>query len=121
MPIIEESTDGFTLFDCKWIPSSARFLVMGSHIKVKREQNLNNHPRMLDGQNNMTTIQGHGLMRIYAMDSANSIRMETEAERPDPIKCATFGASSLEDRHLATGDFQVRSTESEFLVFRLRT
>ena len=28
-----------------------------------------------------------------------------QAEKPKAFKCGTFGASSLKDRHLATGDF----------------
>lgn len=28
-----------------------------------------------------------------------------QIEKAKPIKCATFGAASLQQRHLATGDF----------------
>lgn len=29
-----------------------------------------------------------------------------QVERPKPIKCGTFGATSLQQRHIATGDFE---------------
>jgi len=87
IPYGEESTDSVTLFDCKWIPSSPRFVVLGSHIK------------------------GHGLIRIYSLASSSGssdnkiLHQNSEAMRPSPIKCGTFGATTLEDRNLATGDF----------------
>lgn len=28
-----------------------------------------------------------------------------QVEKPKPIKCGTFGATSLQQRHMATGDF----------------
>lgn len=28
-----------------------------------------------------------------------------QVEKPKPLKCGTFGASSLQQRHIATGDF----------------
>ena len=73
--------DGITLFDVKWIPSSARFVVLGSHVK------------------------GHGLIQIHSLTSEAKIEKNVETQRPDPIKCGTFGATSFEDRTLATGDF----------------
>ena len=33
------------------------------------------------------------------------IELQAELERPQPFKCGSFGASSLAERHLATGDF----------------
>ena len=47
IPYGEESTDSVTLFDCKWIPSSPRFVALGSHIK------------------------GHGLIRTYSLASSS--------------------------------------------------
>lgn len=82
IPYVEETLDHCTLFDCKWVPSSARFVVMG------------------------TTDKSHGFLRVYSMASASSIKLLADTQRPDPIKCGTFGASSLEDRHLTTGDFE---------------
>lgn len=81
IPYAEESTDGVTLFDVKWIPSSPRFIVLGSHVK------------------------GHGMIQIYSVTSSAKLSLNCEVKRPDPIKCGTFGATTLEDRYLATGDF----------------
>jgi len=81
IPYCEQSTDGVTLFDCKWIPSSPRVIVLGSHVK------------------------GHGVIQVYSMTSTASLKLNQEVKRPDPIKCGTFGATSFEDRYLATGDF----------------
>ena len=49
IPYCEESLDGITLFDVKWIPSSARFVVLGSHVK------------------------GHGLIQIHSLTSEAKI------------------------------------------------
>jgi len=70
----------FTLFDTRWIPCSAKFVVLG------------NHPR------------GTGALQIYeiAHGDANLIH---DVEKSKGFKCGTFGASSLQQRHFATGDF----------------
>eukprot|EP00118_Oscarella_pearsei_P005405 m.24874 g.24874 ORF g.24874 m.24874 type:complete len:359 (+) comp28690_c0_seq3:30-1106(+) len=70
----------FTLFDVKWIPCSARFVVLGSH------------PR------------GTGALQVYEMSQGDA-KLLKEVEKRTSFKCGTFGASSLQDRHLATGDF----------------
>lgn len=33
------------------------------------------------------------------------MKLLSESEKPSSLKCGTFGASKLTDRHLATGDF----------------
>ena len=78
----EESTD-ITLFDCRWVPCSTRFVVTGTHAK------------------------GHGVLRVYTMgDTTKGVKQLANMEREKhPIKCITFGATSLADRHPATGDF----------------
>lgn len=81
IPYCEQVTDAVTLFDVKWIPSSARFVALGSHVK------------------------GHGVIQVYSVTSQATLDKNSEVKRPDPIKCGTFGATSLEDRNLATGDF----------------
>lgn len=77
----EKSLD-YSLFDAKWIPCSAKFVVMGSR------------PR------------GTGLIQIYEL-SSGEINLVKSIERSSSIKCGTFKASSLRDRYLATGDFKV--------------
>ena len=77
----EESTD-ITLFDCRWVPCSTRFVVTGTHPK------------------------GHGVLRVYTMGERGGITQLANLEREKhPIKCVTFGATSLADRRPATGDF----------------
>lgn len=78
---IEKPVD-YTLFDTKWIPSSTKFVVMGSK------------------------PQGTGIIQIYEITNGE-LKLVKDIERPNPLKCGTFRASSLRDRHLATGDFKV--------------
>nr|XP_034177020.1 WD repeat-containing protein 92 [Osmia lignaria] len=77
---IEKSVN-YSLFDTKWIPCSAKFVVMGSR------------PR------------GSGIIQIYEL-SSGELKIIKDIERSQPVKCGTFKASSLKDRYLATGDFQ---------------
>lgn len=77
-----EKSINYSLFDTKWIPCSAKFVVMGSR------------PR------------GSGIIQIYEI-SSGKLKLVKDIERSQPIKCGTFKASSLKDRYLATGDFQV--------------
>lgn len=79
---IEKSVN-FSLFDAKWIPCSAKFVVMGSR------------PR------------GTGILQIYEI-SNGELNLVKDIERSNPMKCGTFKASSFRDRYLATGDFKVR-------------
>ncbi|XP_046971756.1 dynein axonemal assembly factor 10 [Vanessa atalanta] len=69
------------LFDCKWIPCSAKFVVIGSLPK------------------------GSGTLEIFEINSGE-LRKIKEIERPNSFKCGTFGASSDIERKLATGDFK---------------
>jgi len=79
---METSTD-LTLFDCRWIPCSARFVVCG------------------------TSIKGSGVLRVYDVTDRGELKPyhTKDIERKHPFKCLTFGASTLESRHPATGDF----------------
>lgn len=78
---IEKSVN-YSLFDAKWIPSSAKFVVLGSR------------PR------------GSGVIQIYEI-SNGELKLIKDVERSNPMKCGTFGASSLRERYLAAGDFKV--------------
>jgi hypothetical protein len=70
----------FTPNDTKWIPGSARFVAMGIYPKAT------------------------GAMTIYGLNQGE-LKTIAVHEKPHGIKCGTFGASALEDRHLATGDY----------------
>lgn len=76
---LEKETD-ITMFDCKWIPCSSRFITLGSE---------------LDGKGNLA---------VYSFDS-KSIQQLTSTQISKSFKCGTFDASSIEERKLVTGDF----------------
>lgn len=71
----------YTCFDTKWIPCSPKFVVLGSHAK------------------------GTGALQIYEI-SHGDVTLVKEFEKSKAFKCGTFGASSLQQRYLATGDFE---------------
>lgn len=68
----------FTPFDCKWVPSSARFVALGSN------------PR------------NTGAIHLFEL-APEETKLTHQIETPYALKCGTFGASMLEERHLATG------------------
>jgi len=70
----------FTAFESHWIPSSARFVSVGC-----------------DSLNN-------GFIGVYEL-SGGAIQAVQEVKKPTALRCSTFGAASLKERHLATGDF----------------
>jgi WD40 repeat protein len=80
--LIEHVTKGiqFTPHETKWVPSSARFVALGITPKAK------------------------GALQVYQLTKGD-VELSLDSERPAGIKCATFGASSIEERHLATGDY----------------
>ncbi|KAJ3413444.1 WD repeat-containing protein 92 [Chytridiales sp. JEL 0842] len=71
----------FTPYDVKWLPCSARFVVLGQHSR------------------------GTGALQVYELEQGKAVLVH-ETEKQNAFKCSTFGASSLEARHLATGDFE---------------
>jgi len=73
----------YVVYDTRWVPSSARMVVLGCH------------PR------------GTGALQVMSL-SRGGLTVEVEAEKHGAFKCGTFGASSLAERHLATGDFEGR-------------
>jgi WD40 repeat protein len=70
----------FTPFESRWVPQSARYVVLGQM------------PRAT------------GAIRVCQLSQGKSEKL-VEVEKPKGFKCATFGASSIEERHLATGDY----------------
>ncbi|CAD7971504.1 unnamed protein product [Amoebophrya sp. A120] len=71
----------FTPFEAKWVPHSARFVVLG--------------------QNPRAT----GALAVYELERGK-VKKLSETEKPKGFKCGTFGASAIEQRHLATGDYE---------------
>lgn len=70
-----------SLFDCKWVPCSAKFVVIGSLPK------------------------GSGTIEVFEISSGKIEKIKV-IERQNSFKCGTFGASSDVERRLATGDFK---------------
>jgi len=70
-----------TVYETKWIPSSARFCLLGSPARQT------------------------GLLQIYQLNGSG-IELQAEVERPKAFKCGSFGATTITERHFATGDFE---------------
>lgn len=77
---IEKSLD-YSIFDVKWIPCSAKFVVIGSKPK------------------------GTGILQVYELNRGELEKVK-EVEKPKSFKCCSFGASSLRENQLAIGDFR---------------
>ncbi|CAH0383633.1 unnamed protein product [Bemisia tabaci] len=75
-----EKSVKYSLFDCCWIPRSAKFVALGSD------------------------TQSNGVMQIYEVQNADPVMIK-EVKSSKSFKCGTLGASSLQSRHLATGSF----------------
>lgn len=69
----------FTPYDVKWVPCSARFVSMGISPSAK------------------------GILQVYQLNKGN-LDVLVDQQKASGIKCGTFGASSIEERHLACGD-----------------
>eukprot|EP00638_Chattonella_subsalsa_P009882 CAMPEP_0117747132 /NCGR_PEP_ID=MMETSP0947-20121206/8332_1 /TAXON_ID=44440 /ORGANISM="Chattonella subsalsa, Strain CCMP2191" /LENGTH=321 /DNA_ID=CAMNT_0005564533 /DNA_START=163 /DNA_END=1128 /DNA_ORIENTATION=+ len=50
------------------------------------------------------TPKAKGIMQVFEMNRGD-LNLVHETEKSKGIKCGTFGASSLEERHIATGDY----------------
>ncbi|GAB0093915.1 WD repeat-containing protein 92 [Sergentomyia squamirostris] len=70
----------YSVFDVKWIPRTAKFIVVGSR------------------------PQGTGVLQVYELEE-NTLQVRGEIDREKSLKCASFGASSIRDYHVALGDF----------------
>eukprot|EP00050_Salpingoeca_kvevrii_P003344 m.222778 g.222778 ORF g.222778 m.222778 type:complete len:235 (+) comp10814_c0_seq45:312-1016(+) len=112
--IIEHASKslGFTLFAAKWVPSSARFVVLGQHARGTGALHVYELERgQLVEVTKVRTLDVPELRVLLcctcgcngAADAAHGGALQTE--KPQAFKCCTFGASALEERHLATGDF----------------
>ncbi|KAL0276141.1 UNVERIFIED_CONTAM: hypothetical protein PYX00_003776 [Menopon gallinae] len=78
-----EKSTNFSIYDARWVPCSTKFIVLGSK------------PR------------GTGALQIYEI-SKGEVNIVKDIEKSKAFKCGTFGASSLRERHFATGDFEGR-------------
>ena len=81
--IIEHIHQGvdFTPYEVRWVPCSARMVGLG------------------------IAPRGHGVMKIYEL-SKGDLKEVKHIQHVNGFKCATFGASSIENRQLATGDYK---------------
>ena len=71
----------YTLFDARFVPSSARLVTLGTHAR------------------------GTGALDVCAIEDGRVV-VKSTSEKQHGFKCGTFGASSAEERCLATGDFK---------------
>lgn len=80
--IIEHVTEhvDYSLFDVKWVPSTAKFLAIGS-----------NH-------------NGTGVLQVFEMNE-NKVESVVKLDRPKALKCCSFGVSELGRSKVAIGDF----------------
>ena len=78
--IIEHIKHGlnYTPYDVKWVPCSNRLVCMGIHPNSK------------------------GALQVFQLNKGN-LELTSDLNLPHGVKCGTFAASSLEDRHIATG------------------
>lgn len=83
MVCVSEKSVNYSIFDVKWIPCSAKIVVLGSSTKAK------------------------GVIQILELNSGK-LELVKELEKKASLKCGSFGASSLRNTHLATGDFKGR-------------
>ncbi|XP_073971802.1 dynein axonemal assembly factor 10 [Rhodnius prolixus] len=74
-----EKSVTFSIYDGKWVPCSAKFVIMGSRPNSK------------------------GVLQLYEMTSGDP-QLIKEIDKDSFFKCGTFDASSLRDRYLATGN-----------------
>lgn len=74
-------TLNYSAYDIKWMPLSARFVVVGQQ------------------------ANGTGVLELFEMEGT-SLKVVGKKEKSAAIKCATFGASPVHTRHVSTGDFQ---------------
>ncbi|KND01686.1 uncharacterized protein SPPG_03481 [Spizellomyces punctatus DAOM BR117] len=90
----------YTAYDVKWVPLSARFVVLGQHAR------------------------GTGALQVFELEHGD-VNLVHETEKQHAFKCGTFGASSINNRHFATGDFEGRLSvwdleRTELPVFTVR-
>lgn len=80
--IIEHASESLnsTPFETRWIPASAKFVLLGLHAK------------------------GTGAIQVRELVNGK-MKTITDVQKPDGIKCGTFGASMYEKRHIATGTY----------------
>lgn len=76
-----EKALNYSIFDVKWIPCSAKFVVLG------------------------TKPNGNGIIQVFELNSGE-LDLVKEHERKVSLKCGSFGASSLRQTHMAIGDFE---------------
>lgn len=80
--IIEHITEpvDYSVFDVKWVPSTAKFLSIGSN------------------------SNGTGVLQVFEMNE-NKVDSVFKLDRPKALKCCSFGVSELGRSKVAIGDF----------------
>jgi hypothetical protein len=57
-------------------------------------------------------LDGGGVLQVWTLGGPNASELRSLAKTKwtKAIRCVTFGAATLEDRHVAAGDFQGKLT-----------
>ncbi|XP_045436790.1 dynein axonemal assembly factor 10 isoform X1 [Pipistrellus kuhlii] len=94
----------YTVFDCKWMPCSAKFVTMGNFARgtgvIQLYEIQHGDLKLL--REIVQSFQGPNQKE---KQTSGGLSVTWEIEKAKPIKCGTFGATSLQQRYLATGDF----------------
>ncbi|KAL6057413.1 WD repeat-containing protein 92 [Balamuthia mandrillaris] len=88
--VVAEKSLTFMPYQALWMPFSPRFVVLGAFPHATG------------------VIQVYSLLPPSASSATFSLHKEKEVEKQAGFRCGTFEASTYEERHLATGDFQGR-------------
>lgn len=77
---IEKSLD-YSIYDTRWIPCSAKFVVLGCR------------------------PNGNGILKVFEINSGELDLVHEHEQKLISYKCGSFGASSMRRSHMAIGDF----------------
>ncbi len=94
---IEKSLN-YTVFDVKWMPSSAKVVVLGSH---PRDTGALQVYEVSNGELKLV-LEVSFFWKVYIQIMSCH---DSQSEKKHSFKCGSFGATSLHKRRFATGDF----------------
>lgn len=92
----------YNLFESLWIPCSAKFVTLGA---TSTSAGIIQVYELSDGKIKLLKeVSNKFAYCTYIIYFANYVDV-LQKKHDKSIKCGTFGASSIVNRHLATGDF----------------
>lgn len=93
----------YTVYDVKWIPCSAKLVVLGSH---PRDTGALQIFELSKGELKLLS-EVRCVVRVgcsLVISSSRSLALN-QSEKKVSFRCGTFGAANLHQRRLATGNF----------------